>query len=306
MNENKKVVIAISVIIGLLMLLIIVGLVQKNSDKQKDYNNESSGTITYSGKYTTDYEKAFEGEGKKVLFIGSSSCGICSEFTPYIKYLSEAYGFTYYYIDAATMDTNKLESVLEKVGKNLDNIGTPYMAFLENGEKYEEVKGYLSESGLFSTLQKNGIIEEKAVYVSSTEAASNSNNNSSSDNTSDEFEHLTFIDYDKYEEIYNSKEKAIIVLGQTGCGACTAFKPVIDEIAKEYNLTIYFVNLTDWTKRETYDLMGSLSYFKNRESFGTPLTLILENGDNISEQEGYNSKVTTVEFLKKNGFINEI
>ena len=51
--------------------------------------------------------------------------------------------------------------------------------------------------------------------------------------------------------------------------------------------------------------MGSLSYFKNRESFSTPLTLILENGDNISEQEGYNSKVTTVEFLKKNGFIKE-
>ena len=300
MNENKKVVIAVSIILGLLLLLILVGVLQKNSSKQNDYSVGNTDTNTYTGKYSTDYEKAVEGEGKKVLFIGSSSCGVCSEFTPYMKYLSEAYGFTYYYIDAATMNTNTLESVLEKVGKSLENIGTPYMAFIENGEKYEEVQGYLSESGLFSTLQKNGIIGENEVYISSSEASSNNSTGST-----DDYEYLTFIDYDKYEEIYNSKEKAIVVLGQTGCGACTAFKPVINEIAKEYDLTIYFVNLTDWTKRETYDLMGSLSYFKERESFGTPLTLILENGDNISEQEGHNSKAATIEFLKKEGFIKE-
>lgn len=299
MNENKKVVIAIAVIMGSLLLLILIGLLQKDLSKQNDYNDDNSGNITYNGKYTTDYGKAFEGEGKKVLFIGSSSCGVCSEFTPYMKYLSEAYDFTYYYIDAATMNTNTLETVLGKVGKTLDNIGTPYMAFIENGKKYEEVQGYLSESGLFSTLQKNGIIGEEETYISSIEASSGSNNETN------EYQNLTFIDYDKYKEIYDSKEKAIIVLGQTGCGACTAFKPVINEIAKEYDLTIYFVNLTDWTKRETYDLMGSLSYFKERESFGTPLTLILENGDNISEQEGHNSKAATIEFLKKEGFIKE-
>ena len=160
MNENKKVVIAIAIIMGSLFLLILIGLLQKDSGRQEDYNDENTGNVTYSGKYTTDYEKAFEGDGKKVLFIGSSSCGVCSEFTPYMKYLSEAYDFTYYYIDAATMNTNTLETVLGKVGKTLDNIGTPYMAFIENGEKYDEVQGYLSESGLFSTLQKKGIIDE--------------------------------------------------------------------------------------------------------------------------------------------------
>lgn len=299
MNEKKKLLIAFFVIIGLLWLLVVVGLIQKNTDNKKDYKNENSESVTYSGKYSTDYEKAFEGDGKKVLFIGSSSCGVCSEFTPYMKYLSEAYNFTYYYIDAAMMNTNTLESVLGKVGKTLDNIGTPYMAFIENGEKYEEVQGYLSESGLFSTLQKNGIIGENETYISSNEAS-----NISSGNT-DEYSNLTFIDYDKYKEIYDSKEKTIVVLGQTGCGACNAFKPVINEIAKDYNVPIYFVNLTDWTKRETYDLMGSLSYFKERESFGTPLTLILENGDNIDEQEGHNSKATTIEFFKKHGFIKE-
>ncbi|MCI9233610.1 MAG: thioredoxin family protein [Bacilli bacterium] len=300
MNENKKVVIAIAIIMGSLFLLILIGLLQKDSGRQEDYNDENTGNVTYSGKYTTDYEKAFEGDGKKVLFIGSSSCGVCSEFTPYMKYLSEAYDFTYYYIDAATMNTNTLESVLEKVGKTLDNIGTPYMAFIENGEKYDEVQGYLSESGLFSTLQKKGIIDENEEYISSLEASKDS-----SSNNTDEYQNLTFIDYDEYQEIYESKEKSIIVIGQTGCGACTSFKPIINDIAKEYNITIYFVNLTDWTKRESYDLMSSLSYFKDRESFGTPLMLILENGDNIGEQEGYNKKDTTIDFLRNQGFIKE-
>lgn len=295
MNENKKIAIVVSVIVGLLLLLVIVGMFQKNKDKEENLQNEN---VTYSGKYSTDYEKAFEGEGKKVLFIGSSSCSVCSEFTPQMKYLSEAYHFTYYYIDAATIKTNDLENVLEKIGKDLENIGTPYIAFIENGEKYEEVQGYLSEAGLFTTLQKNGIIGESETYVSSLEASSS---NTNTDDTSN----LTLIDYDQYKEIYDSKEKSIVVLGQTGCGACTAFKPVINEIAKEYGITIYFVNLTDWEQSETYDLMGSLSYFKERESFGTPLTLIIENGDNIDEQEGHNSKDTTLAFFKKHGFIKE-
>ena len=67
MNENKKVVIAIAVIMGSLLLLILIGLLQKDLSKQNDYNDDNSGNITYNGKYTTDYEKAFEGEGKKVL-----------------------------------------------------------------------------------------------------------------------------------------------------------------------------------------------------------------------------------------------
>ena len=128
MNENKKVVIAIAVIMGSLLLLILIGLLQKDLSKQNDYNDDNSGNITYNGKYTTDYEKAFEGEGKKVLFIGSSSCGVCSEFTPYMKYLSEAYDFTYYYIDAATMNTNTLETVLGKVGKTLEKYRVIYQS----------------------------------------------------------------------------------------------------------------------------------------------------------------------------------
>lgn len=297
MNENKKILIVVGVMIGLLGILIIVGLLQKNSENKNLLNNENKENVSYNGKYSTDYEKAFEGENKKVLFIGSSSCSVCSEFTPQIKYLSEAYHFTYYYIDAATIKTEELEKVLEKLGQNIENIGTPYIAFLENGEKYEEVKGYLSEEGLFTTLQKNGIIEEGETYISSSEAEKT--------NTTDDDSNLTFIDYEKYKEILAAKEKSIVVLGQTGCGACTSFKPIINEIAKEYGITIYFANLTDWNQSEISKLMDSLSYFKERESFGTPLTLILENGDNIAEQQGYNSKETTVSFFQKNGFIKE-
>ena len=50
-----------------------------------------------------------------------------------MKYLSEAYDFTYYYVDAAIMDTEELTELLEKVGVDIDNFGTPYVAFLENG-----------------------------------------------------------------------------------------------------------------------------------------------------------------------------
>lgn len=296
MNEKKKSMIIVAVMIGFLLLLLLFCIIQKPKDQNHGIVDETKPE--YSGKYTTDYESVFEGEGKKVLFVGSSTCGVCSEFTPYMKYLSETYDFTYYYIDAATINTVALEEVLEKIGKSIDDIGTPYMAFIENGKKYEELKGYASEAALFKVLQENGIIKEEETYVSSTDASNGSSEDSA-------YTSLSFIDYDKYKEIYDSKEKSIVVVGQTGCGACTAFKPVINEIAKEYHVTIYFVNLTDWTESETYDLLNSLSYFKDRETFGTPLTLIIENGDNIAEQEGHNTKETTVSFLKKHDLIKE-
>lgn len=302
MEERKRSLTVLAVIGVLLFLLIIIGVIQKENQNN---NYSSNNTASYTGNYSTDYEQAFTGEGKKVLFIGSSSCSVCTEFTPYMKYLSEAYNFKYYYIDAATISTEKLMEVLEKVEIDIDDFGTPYVAFLENGEKYDEIPGYMSESDLFDNLKEDGIIASDANYISSASASSSTDNEETEqkeDNSA--YSNVTFIDYDGYEKVYNGNEKAIVVLGQTGCGACASFKPVINEIAKETGIKIYYVNMTEIDYSEAVLLMDSLSYFNGVESWGTPLTLIIENKEVVAAQEGYNEKKTTLEFFQENGFGN--
>lgn len=299
MDEKKKSFIVIAVIGALLFLLIIIGVIQReNQEKASDNKDQNQTNITYEGKYSTSYNEAFSEEGKKLLYIGSSSCSVCTRFSPYIKYLSEKYNFTYYYIDAAKIDTEELKSVLEKVGQDIDDFGTPYLAFLENGEKYDEIPGYVTESALFSQLQKNGIIDSDETYVASDSSSSGS---SSSDDSS--YTSLSFIGYDKYKELYDRNEKFVVVLGQTGCGACSSFKPIINEIAKEKELTIYYVDMLKLEDDGAYKLMDSLSYFKDLESWGTPLTLVIENKEVIASLKGSNTKDTTIKFFEENNLI---
>lgn len=300
MDEKKKSFIVMAVIGALLFLLVIIGVIQKeNKEKTPDNKDQNQTNVTYEGKYSTSYNEAFTGEGKKLLYIGSSSCSVCTRFTPYIKYLSEKYDFTYYYIDAAKIDTEQLKAVLEKVGQDIDDFGTPYVVFLENGEKYDEIPGYVTESALFDQLKKNEIIGSDKSYVASDSSSSSS---SSSDDSS--YTSLSFIGYDKYDELYNGNEKFVVVLGQTGCGACSSFKPIINEIAKEKELTIYYVDMLKLEDDGAYKLMNSLSYFDDLESWGTPLTLVIENKEVIASLRGSNTKDTTLEFFEENHLIN--
>lgn len=300
MNEKKRAIITVTVIGVLLFLLIVIGVIKTESRTLKPTENESgnNNVAEYDGQYSTDYKEAFNGEGKKVLYIGSSSCSVCSEFTPQMKYLSEAYDFTYYYVDAATMDTEELTELLEKVGVDIDNFGTPYVAFLENGKKIDEIPGYITESSLFDELQEHEIIGSEESYISSSNA---SKEETTDDSDESQYPNISFINYSQYEEIYESGEKSIIVLGQTGCGACTAFKPTINEIAQEKNISIYYIDMTA-LESEDSSKITSLSYFKDKESWGTPLTLIIENKEVVDSQEGAATKEVTLEFFEKNGF----
>jgi thiol-disulfide isomerase/thioredoxin len=98
-------------------------------------------------------------------------------------------------------------------------------------------------------------------------------------NVSDEdsaYKNINFIKYDDFKHLYDNSDSTILVLGQTGCGYCTQYKPIIDEIAKEENLDINYLDISNLSETEWSNLMKDLdSYFKDNEEWGTPLTLIV-------------------------------
>ena len=113
------------------------------------------------------------------------------------------------------------------------------------------------------------------------------------------------IDFAKYRELIaeNNSEKSIIVLGQTGCSACNSARPVLSNVALLYGITINYLNITDLSDEESAEL--SASFEELQEDFGTPFTLIVQNGEIVDTQSGYLDEATFVTFFQENGLIEE-
>lgn len=116
---------------------------------------------------------------------------------------------------------------------------------------------------------------------------------------------LNFVDYDTFMSKLESGEKAIYVLGQTTCGYCSMYKPVINEVASEYGVEFNYININTLEEDQYNSLKEAIDYVRDNDDWGTPLTLIVEDGETVDKINGYTEKDEVVSFLKTNGFIEE-
>ena len=111
------------------------------------------------------------------------------------------------------------------------------------------------------------------------------------------------ITYTEWTEIRKSTTPVVVVIGQTGCGYCEQYKPVITAVANEYNITINYIDLTKFSQEENYNLNESITYLREEE-WGTPTTLLIQDGDNLEDViGGYVEKTELVAYLKANNII---
>ena len=67
------------------------------------------------------------------------------------------------------------------------------------------------------------------------------------------------------------------------------------------NLTINYVNTDNFSEDDWTKFNSSLSYL-NSEQWGTPLTLIVQNGEVVAENNGYTELEEIKKFFTDNGF----
>lgn len=60
----------------------------------------------------------------------------------------------------------------------------------------------------------------------------------------------------------NAKEPFLVVIVRDGCGYCEMYEPIVEEVANEYRLPIYYINMTNLNNDEYTALGTSNSYFK--------------------------------------------
>ena len=110
---------------------------------------------------------------------------------------------------------------------------------------------------------------------------------------------FTEITYSEYEEKLNTEAPFVVVIIRDGCSYCEMYEPVVEDVANEYALPIYYINLSNLTSDEQNALSSSNTYLRKNQ-WGTPTTLFMYGETVVDSIGGYVEKDTFLEFAKEN------
>lgn len=112
---------------------------------------------------------------------------------------------------------------------------------------------------------------------------------------------FTEITYTEYEEKMNTEAPFLVAIVRDGCGYCEMYEPILEEVANEYKLPIYYINMSNLSSEEYTALGTSNSFFrKNQGNWGTPTTLFMYGDYVVDTITQYVDKDTLVSFVKEN------
>lgn len=203
MNEKKKAIIVIGCAFAFLILICLMYFVG----------------VKQSDEIMKEFDSAYNGSEAKIVYIGRPTCGYCNQLKPILDQMTEQYELEYVYVNSDEISDDQLSYVINTLEFDEEKFGTPSLAIVKDGEKIAEQLGATDEEGLLQFFKDGGLVD-KSVKLE------------------DDTPNLTKIDYDGYEKLLNSDKKFVVVLGQTGCGACTSAKPVLDAVAKKNSVVI--------------------------------------------------------------------
>lgn len=265
MNENKRLNVILFVIT---VFAIILGVSSYNSYKlQKEILGK--------------FEKTLNSKEEKVVFLERPTCSYCQMTSPIIESLSKRYDFKYLDINTDELKASNLSKILKKLGIDSENFGTPHIAIVKEGKVVAEQAGYVEAADMFNLFQTNGVIDKKAEYK----------------------EILNYVDYKEYKSLISSKKPKLVVMVQTGCGACNSAKPVLEELVMENDIKINALNITNLSEEDRNSLGETLDYL-SEEEWGTPLLLLVKENEVLDAVNGFLDKDTYEIFLKRNGLID--
>lgn len=102
-----------------------------------------------------------------------------------------------------------------------------------------------------------------------------------------------------YKTAACSQDINIVYIMRDGCSYCEMMQPIINEVVKENKLNIVTIDIAKLDEAGYNELNSTNMYLKNTE-WGTPTTLIVQNGKVINALVGYREKDVLVEFFKAN------
>ncbi len=113
---------------------------------------------------------------------------------------------------------------------------------------------------------------------------------------------LVEVDIDNYLKLIKSKGNHIVFIGRETCSWCQKYKPVMKNVAKDNNITLYYIDTDKFEGEDWNNFTASESYLTEKQ-WGTPLTFLYKDGKLVDTIGGYVDESAVHEFLVKNGVI---
>ena len=107
----------------------------------------------------------------------------------------------------------------------------------------------------------------------------------------------------EYFNLKKGTEKVVILFASPECQWCQKYKPIINKVSSDYELTIHYVNTANMTRDEFNQVLIDSPHMTSKGGLGTPLTLIVGNNEEIASLEGKEEYEEVVKFFKDNGVI---
>lgn len=107
------------------------------------------------------------------------------------------------------------------------------------------------------------------------------------------------ITYDEYTKKLENNESFVLLLYQTGCSHCESFEPKLNNIIKEFDLTIYGLNLANLSEKE-YAVVKNKTFIS-----GTPTTVFVKDGSVDEKMIGDKDEQDIIDFLVEIGYLEE-
>lgn len=265
--------------VDLLIAAIIVGVVilvlhNKNNDDKKEVLKDSE--------IIESFNEYFSSEDAKVIYLTSANDSYSSLQTPILESIIEDYSLDSLIIDIDDIKKEELEEIIDEL--DVEDT-TPNIIIVKEKEVLATKEGFVDGYNLVNFFIENEVLEEGSEYLAE--------------------KHLTIVDYDKFNELYNSDKVFIVTLGQATCSHCIAVKPQLSYIAEKYNITINYLDLTELNETEYSSLSNMVSDIGYTDSIGTPLTLIIKDKQMVDVVEGEVPISKFVKAFKGAGIISE-
>ncbi len=284
MKKNNTMLVIITVII----MVLVVSVVGISYLVYKDITGD---------KKVNEWEELINSKENKVLYFGRNGCTWCVKYKPVLEALKEKYGVSYEYIDTDLV--SGFEELLARLGIDYSKFATPDIVIVKKGKKVAELSGYKTPDELFEFYKKYNFIDKDVKYeeINIDEAGIIINSDKEA------YPYLNILTYNDYLTMLNNSSKNILVIGQTTCGYCNQYKPILNEIAFDKNIIINYIDITTLTQNEYQEFLSSLSYFNESKNWGTPLTLIVQDKKVIDYSEGMKNKKETISYYEGLGII---
>lgn len=100
---------------------------------------------------------------------------------------------------------------------------------------------------------------------------------------------LTSLNFKEFTNLFKTRKRSILVVTKTGCSYCEDFIPKLKNVLSKLGISAYEINKSNLKKTEN---LGDYVVV-----MGTPITLIIENGNIVHSFSGSTDEQTIEAFL---------